>query len=89
MDEPAASLVLGGAVGRDALFPGLPRATLARAHPHLVVPLAQLAGEVTASVRHLSEAVRMRDNAGDEMSVEMDYAAPVQDAIERGGASDG
>ncbi|HZD87425.1 MAG TPA: chemotaxis protein CheB [Gaiellaceae bacterium] len=71
----------------DSLFPGLPAATVARDHPHRVLPLAELAGAVAAAVHRLSEEVAMSENEGDAMSLETDYAMLDHDAIERGGPS--
>lgn len=58
----------------DALFPGMPSATLARDHPDSAVPLAELATAITAAVRRLSEAAPMRENEEHEMGFETAYA---------------
>jgi two-component system chemotaxis response regulator CheB len=67
----------------DALFPGMPSETVARDHPDRVLPLAELAGAITAAVRRLSEEVPMSENDGDEMSLETEYATLDAETLQR------
>ena len=69
----------------DALFPSMPSNTVSRDHPDRILPLADLAAAVTAAVQRLSEEAPMRENGGQEMSLETEYATLDPDAIEREG----
>jgi two-component system chemotaxis response regulator CheB len=67
----------------DALFPVLPAQTVTRDHPNRVLPLAELPAAVAAAVDALSREEPMGENDRDEMSVETDYAALEDGALER------
>jgi two-component system chemotaxis response regulator CheB len=69
----------------DALFPHMPAAAVSRDHPDRVLPLAELAGAVTAAVRRLSKEVPISENGGERMRLETEYATLAPDAIDRDG----
>lgn len=67
----------------EALFPGMPSKTVSRDHPDRVLPLAELAPAIAATVRRLSEEVPMSDNGREEMSLETAYATLDAELLER------
>jgi two-component system, chemotaxis family, protein-glutamate methylesterase/glutaminase len=67
----------------DSLFASLPEHTVSRDHPDRVLPVAQLASAVAATVRRLSEEVNVSENGAGEMRLETEYATLDADVLER------
>ena len=67
----------------ESLFASLPEQTVSRDHPDRVLPVAQLASAVAATVRRLSEEVDVSDNGDGEMRFETEYATLDAEALER------
>jgi two-component system chemotaxis response regulator CheB len=63
----------------------MPQSAVARDHPDRVLPLDSIAAAVAEAVEHLSREASLRDNSGDEMSLETEYAALEADALDRDG----
>src|SRR5262249_53139874 len=66
----------------EAGFPSMPAKTIAKEHPDCVMAVGEIAASVTRTVRGLSERVGVRDNAPDDMTLEVRYAALDRSAIE-------
>jgi two-component system chemotaxis response regulator CheB len=67
----------------DSLFASLPRQAVSRDHPDRVLPLAELASAVAATVRRLSEEVNVSENGDGEMRLETEYATLDAEALGR------
>ncbi len=67
----------------EALFPGMPSATVSRNHADRILPLAEIPGAIAEAVAKLSREVDMRENGRDEMSLETEYATLDEVVLDR------